>query len=579
VSDQATVRRKWLDVLASTDDPDVQERAKGVLSQLGVAPEKVDKYIGHKAQTDALKAEPSPWSVGGVAEESVNEIGRRLKGFAQGAKTLGQAAWSPIDTVTTPEKRRQLLRGVDDMVTWGYGGQLAKKIENALPESARLGPTLEETEESDQQAAPEFRQAGQMAGMFVPGATSSLAKGGASLAAKAIKPGATVAREAVRGGGRAVLGYGMTAPVVAGLHAGNENRRLEAAGEALGDPLGPLTAAATGAATSGLGKLIGGAPKRAEESEIGGLKEGVQYKTRIQKFDANEGDIRAVLTNDKELRSLIKTDPQKAAALAEKRLETVADAELEPFYQHLKDIGQDNVPLATVEKQLQGVRASLKGVAKKPLRESVDGLIEDFRAEAAANGGSVSASELLRPDATTFQQLGFGNLANFGPVPLVKQLKQQVGGAIRSAIGDHMESVGADPKIKAAFRDANKRVSTWNRITEILDEKATRADANAPAAGDLVGAGIDAIRRPVRTALGVAPLIGDAIDRRVLGPAVSSKAGKKLAPAGRAAINATPRLTLPGFMPEIEQAYAEALQMIANQRRQREAMQEEQENR
>ena len=75
--------------------------------------------------------------------------------------TLGafkETATHPIDTVTNSSRRREIERGVSDVVTLGA----AEKLANALD------PKFAATAASDTESAPGFRSAGDMAGTLLP---------------------------------------------------------------------------------------------------------------------------------------------------------------------------------------------------------------------------------------------------------------------------------------------------------------------------------------------------------------------------------------------------------------------------
>ena len=125
--------------------------------------------------------------------------------FVGGARAVGETAAHPIDTITSPARRRQFERGVSDMVTLGYAQKLAELLD----------PKFAATAAPDQAAAPEFRSLGNLTGMALPGAASGLANAG-TRAARAILPGAGGALGAVRG----ALGYQLSAPAMPATPSG-----------------------------------------------------------------------------------------------------------------------------------------------------------------------------------------------------------------------------------------------------------------------------------------------------------------------------------------------------------------------
>lgn len=463
----------------------------------------------------------------------LGEVGTRLGELGQGAKALGELVpvyGHPIDTLGDPAKRRQLLRGVDDSVTLGYGQKAAGAIEDAIPAWARFGEGLNETREADQQKAPEYRTAGNLGAMFTPGAAGYIGKNVGSVMKAAVPAAGVVGKTA-----QSLLGYGFAAPATAALHAdaGSPGDRLAAAGGALADPIGWATAGAGGLASG----IVGNAPKRASLSETNALRDRVQYKERLQQFVPREEHIRAELDAAPEVRRTLKaSDPGVAQHAVSSKLAQVSDEALEPFYRGLRATGQNIVPGETVVNQLKTARAQFNPWAEAAPIAIVDDLIAKAEDMTAKTGG-VDA-DFLRKTATAYQKQGYANLANFGPIPLSKEVKQAVGGALRGAIADHVESIADDtPSGKAlrqAFEDANKRVSTWKAIETLADQMDARAQGNAPATGPSFVEAAHAVKNPLMTAVkgavSVVPAAADVLDRRVLGPAVESRAGQIASP-------------------------------------------------
>jgi hypothetical protein len=356
-------------------------------------------------------------------------------------------------------------------------------------------------------------------------------------------------------GVQSLIGAGK--PIATGALAGGLTSGTQAAVESAGKKdLGGVLAD-TGKATAlgaGLGagfgaaaRYIGGAPARKAESELAGLKEGVQNKTRVQKFQPNEEDFRVALAEKPDLRALAKADPVTARPAFHQAVEEKATTLLNPFYERMAQTGQDGVPIQTLTSQLQAARAGFNKFTDKGAIALIDTMIDDMTAHAAQNNGVVPA-QLVRETATSFGKTGFANLPMFGQIPVGKEVKQDISGALRESIADHVESLAQGPAGKAlrdAYQSANREVSTWIKMRDIVDEKARRVAGNATPMADLVTDGLHAIKHPYMTAAKlVAGKVPDAIDRRVLGPAVASRAGQALAPVGQAAqMGASPATT------------------------------------
>lgn len=224
---------------------------------LAPSPKAASKYAGlYEATSPEVTAEAPRPTLG-------QRIGNTLHGiketFVGGAKAAGEvlsdaknvpgnlveAVKDPMrfvhgDFAEPAARRRQLERGVDDMVTLGHGQKLAARIGNAAGDApdVALGPetfngtAVANTQEADAAAAPEFRQLGNVLGVATPGATASLAEGGAKIAGKVIKGAGTAAKV-----GRSVAGYELSAPAQVGLSAGAEGHRLESTIDAATDPV------------------------------------------------------------------------------------------------------------------------------------------------------------------------------------------------------------------------------------------------------------------------------------------------------------------------------------------------------
>lgn len=320
-----------------------------------------------------------------------------------------------------------------------------------------------------------------------------------------------------------------------------------------GAAVGALVGLPLSTVGEGIGALAKGAPKRVAEADFSGLKEGVQYKTRIQKFEPNQDAMRAAMEQSPEIRAAIKQDARAALPMVEQKFKQVADQSLAPFYERMAASGQDQVPVEMVLNQLKAARGGFHDIAEASQVAVVDDLIEKFTKKAAETGGKLPA-EYIRQAATSYQGQGYANLPMFGPVQLSKQLKQDVGNGLRAAVADHVESLaGNDASGKAvrqAFENANKEVALWYRIKDIVDEKARRISGNATPMGDLVSGANKvrhALKHPWETGMDLLPELPEAMDRAVLAPLArgadmfsSRTAGKaaQLSGAGNALVRA-----------------------------------------
>lgn len=268
-----------------------------------------------------------------------------------------------------PSKRHALERGIGDVVTLGYGNRLAARIGNALgdTEESRIGGEQFGTEERLPVAPedPRYREAGQVAGSFLPNPVAKVAGGLVSKAAvpvaKALAPGterilsklaatrvvgpvvAPVAG-AVAGAGRGIAQYEATAPAAAALSANAEGHRLEAAREAATDPAGLVMSGALGAipptlsAVGRAGKnFVEHATKAADEyiaKDIVGESKGASTPVARKQMARAAHDFPELIGRDEELRG----------AIAEAR-----HGEL-PKVQHAVDTIQDRLAAAQADK-------------------------------------------------------------------------------------------------------------------------------------------------------------------------------------------------------------------------------------
>lgn len=561
MADLEAVRAKWRQVLQSSDDEATQARAHEVLAQLADADPKLAKHKAgmERAQekVDDLNAQPDPTSFGEVVGAVGHDFAERGKAIGRGVKAVATqpTKFLPDQLGGSAQHRRELLRGVDDATTLGYGRKFGDWLSRDVLDTG--DPTFAETEAGDREAAPDVRAGGSALGILLPTPTNKVF----GAPGKLIKPGKTVLGEGVRAAGRAVAGYEAAAPAMAALRAdgGSVGERLDAAKKAALDPAGLIAATAIGGVAGMAKKAIGGAPKRAEESELGALKEGVKYPTKVKTYGENKANIDAELNRTPEVRAAIKSNPVAAQDMVAAKLDDIASNELEPIYAALEANGRARVPVELVTNQLKAVRSRFHDIAEEGPVAVVDRLIEKFEAKAAEQQGTLPA-QYVREASTAFQSQGNANIPMFGPVTLSKAMKQGVGGALRSAIGDHIESLADDTPtgkvLREAYQTANRRVSTWNRIQDIVDEKVSRIKNNAGATGDVVNAAVGAVKNPVATvgkaALGLVGPGLDVLDRRVLGPAVNSQVGRALSPGASRAANAAPRFSLPypGFLEE-----------------------------
>jgi hypothetical protein len=263
-------------------------------------------------------------------------------------------------------ERREFERGLDSMVTLGYGAKIARRAEEtnfgkamnrALGAQADAPASMSmEQEAIDQAAAPGYRTAGGVAGLFTPGAASTIAKGagkvvkplvgavGEGAAALAAKVGAVplvgrVAAPLVKAAGGAAegaIGYEAAAPAISAASADAEGHRGEAALAAATDPSGLILSGAAGAAPHTVGalarkggeavtKYVEGAPARAQEwliKDLRGHYKGESTATAKKYLAADEADVAATLDRHPDLKDVL----QEARHSDRKKLDAASKA-------------------------------------------------------------------------------------------------------------------------------------------------------------------------------------------------------------------------------------------------------------
>jgi hypothetical protein len=186
----------------------------------------------------------------------LRDFNERLGAMGRGVKALGSSAMSPLETASSPEKVRQLVRGADDVFTLGYGRKAADALHANLPSgfpgnaSAAGTRPFADTEARDAEVAPDYRTAGSLPAMFAPNPANVLFRGAGAVANKGFSrvPVNSALAGAPMGAAKSLVSYEATAPFAAGAHAESSGRRLEAAKEAAVDPLGIMLSGTLGSA-------------------------------------------------------------------------------------------------------------------------------------------------------------------------------------------------------------------------------------------------------------------------------------------------------------------------------------------
>lgn len=397
------------------------------------------KHQKNVQEIAALKEEPET-GIGAYVKAGAGALADKAKAIGRGVATL---ASNPLETIGDDAKRREMLRGIDDTVTFGYGQKLASHIDEALPARLRLDLSPEERDaagwgasaqpssltanaQADAQAAPDYRTGGAILGSFAPGGAANTLGKGAAAVAKRAAPG-------IGAFGRSALGYELAAPAAAAAHADSAapgadlgqsvRQRLEAAAAAAADPSAILLAGTMGAAGSAaknrVGQTRGAQARQVIEQEGQGARVGLTSPGEGGVFDR---ELKGVPANDKGVGIAAKKGARDvlSAMKEEHRVETSepykalkAQIDASPAAQQVRDVTPivDNMRNAAWDLDTDpGVRAQL---------EQELGLLERYR---APNNGPVLVGERqlngLRRSLGRMAKLGRSDVAGEREAPL-----------------------------------------------------------------------------------------------------------------------------------------------------------------
>jgi hypothetical protein len=241
------------------------------------------------ARLEELKAETPAPKKPGVLRQLYNTV-------AEGAHNLRvagpQLVRHPIDTLTDPSKRREIERGLSDVITGGLAqkaGEYVDEKANVLFPGTFERKMAPEQVAQDAENAPGFRTVGTALGLVAPNPVGRLAEAGANtallrtarVAPEMVAKGLGYASKipaAVRDVAGAGAAYESVAPAMAAISAPS-GKRLEAAKQAATDPVGLALslggAALGGAFKRGILNSKGGKARAIIEERGGGAKAGL----------------------------------------------------------------------------------------------------------------------------------------------------------------------------------------------------------------------------------------------------------------------------------------------------------------
>lgn len=416
-------------------------------------------------------------------------------------------------------RRRELERGVGDVVTLGYGNKAAEAVDKLAHE--HLGTELRMTPDQqarDAELAPEFRTAGQVGGSLLPnplgkavGAVGKVASAAAGRAAPALTAGAAMiaakAPGALAGATRNLATYEATAPAAAALSADAGGHRLQAAREAAIDPAGLLISAGLGAAPAavkGAGRtareLVEKAPAAEAEQLMTGVmagegKHGRATVKAAKLLTPKETEAVAVLRGDKELRDVSAKPAKEALPVFHERLEQVG-SKLDPHYDvvdkatggvsvhNLVNFLDDEIARLGAEPLNEQHVKAVEGIKRSALKAWAPSMEEELAGRARAiDMGLTPRKEIpdvqvptraVRKMVTRLQKRGTEVINALNPGES-SQMKADMAGMMKTFIDGHLDvAAEQSPQVAHAvdqIRDINKQYSALASMTNAIEQR------------------------------------------------------------------------------------------------------------
>jgi hypothetical protein len=457
------------------------------------------------------------------------------EGFVPYADSQSGASSAP-----RPSWAEALGRGALQGATLGFSDELAGVIESVV------------TDKSYEQARDESRaknKAAQEAHPWLYGG-GELAGG----AATALVPGAGVA----------TLGKAALAGAAAGLGGSEADLTKGEFGQAAFDTaLGGTVGAVAHGAGKLAGKVLGGAAERVENSELAGLREGVQYSTKLKTFgkatpEAPQGQftaaIKTALKSEPGIKAAVNKDAHKALSMVDQKVDGLTDT-LEHIYTKADAGGA--VPVKTAVSGLRDAASAFTTTADEGIADTIRSVGVRL-SEKYPEGIPVQA---LRAEYRGWQNLANKSMKLFSSKSPREEAAEATANALRETLQSHVAEVAEKmPELgisRQALEATNKEVSTWIRVQRALAEKATRQNIGAAPFGDTVNFVGNAIAHPIKTAMkvaGTAALPADRVIARITQMAEEGnpKAVALLQRIGRGAKQAA--ITEPGAAPRAAMA-------------------------
>lgn len=237
-----------------------------------------------------------------------------------------------------------------------------------------------------------------------------------------------------------------------------------------------------GIATEGVGRLIGNAPKRAEDRLIQGITEGAKpsiAEKLVGAAGARRPEVLEFIQADKALAKAARSgDTDKLVSAVEATSKRLNDAR-DIFYTAIDNTGE-RIPVTDMMKRLEAVRKGLEGAPETAAQaKTVWGTMNDVWS-AWETKGAVTARELrktvsgLQEDARSYYRA----VLTGGVPPDVAAGKKLAADSLRDLLHEYVETAARKHNLPgvATLKDLNKKLSI---VADIEDAAATRATREA----------------------------------------------------------------------------------------------------
>lgn len=384
----------------------------------------------------------------------------------------------------------QFVRGVDDLVTLGHaqqaGDYLRRKLRGETPEQQQL-VQLQRAQE-----APGYREMGNVAGMFTPGAANAIGKGAGALVGAVtgkLAPTSLLGSTAL-GAARGAATYEIAAPATSALSAGAAGHRLDAARETAADPAGLLLAGAGGAASGALTKIAERAPERVadrvERNVERGEAGGKANKRAADQMHAKaaRGDFDETMERHPDVYKTLATkaasDPAKAAEKVQAKLKAIK-SEVDPMYEAI-DKGPAVPSSADLNSKLDAVRQQMVAEGRTGQADAIETFQTHLKKHYAGATKPIPAAA-LRNLRNEVGEVAFGNNPNVSP-----KFREQAQRAIYGAINETIDDAGKKtPGVDVdALKALNRDTSTLITVKDALADRASKAAAGGTSIGNLL---------------------------------------------------------------------------------------------